>query len=383
MAVNFTQYPLYPVPGRPARIGITVGVGNYARLYMTDAPQKSAWYAKIKAQAALRVLAHQGDARTPWDFTPDASGKYVFKAQDITKGAAFYGGRQLGDPAGFNSETINGGESSLTIIVGSQLDMPCGAGKDRGTIRLWMFGDTCRATTVEMHGEATPAIIKARTPRLEKAARVAAVTLALENLVNQTSTTLVGSTGVDTILDNCIAQIYAHEQDAGPVWHNAFDHNNQTTTGYQSANNPERMQRAVTQALSNFDAHMRNDNGGGTGSAQYHILAAAPGGAITDWSDALLWTAVGSQAECVIGVVDLWRAYEKHRTRWNAAPSGEDVHKSIVGMPTLTALPANSIFLVHFALLTELAKTDPSGSAPATSNPGAERLAAELGAIET
>lgn len=381
MAVSFTQYPTYPVANHPVRIGLTVAVGNFARIYMTEAPLNSTWHEKIQKTAANRIIAHQGDEGTAWNFTADAAGKFVFAAQDISKGASDHGGRQLRDPNGWSSETVND-ETTLTIGVGSRVELPVGAGKDRATLRFYIWNDTCRATTVEGQGEVTPAIVNAKSSRIENVARAALVQTALTDLVDKTSATIAGSTGVDTILDNCITQIRAHETDVGPVWHNASDADNLTTIGYQSVNNPERMQRAVTQALSNFDAHMRNDNGGGTGSAQYHVNAAA-GQPITDWTDALLWTAVGSQAECVIGVVDLWRAYEMHRTRWNAAPSGELVHLSVVAIPTLTALPVTSVFSVHFAVLTELAKTNPSATAPATANPGAQRLAAELGAVES
>jgi hypothetical protein len=380
MTVAFTQYPTYPIPGRPIRIGLTVGTGNYARVYMTAAPLKSSWHAKLEKESSNRILVHHGDERVAWTFTPDVAGKFVFEADDITKGATEHGGRQVGDPNGWNQETVTPPISDLTIIVGSKLDLPCGAGKDRATLRVYLWNDTVRATNVETHGEATPAIVDAKTARIENVCRAANVVTALANLVDQTSSTLVGS-GIDGILTNAITNVRAHLADPLTTWHTASDNDNQTTIGYQSADNPERMQRALTQLLSDFDAHMRNDNGTGTGTAQYHINGA--GNPITDWVDALLWTACGSQAEATIAVADLWRAYEAHRVRFASPPAGYLVHLAADATNTLTALPANSVFSVHYAVLVELAKTNPSATAPATSNPGAQRIAAELGAVET
>jgi hypothetical protein len=380
MTVAFTQYPTYPIPGRPIRIGLTVGTGNYARVYMTAAPLKSSWHAKLEKESSNRIMVHYGDERVAWEFTPDVAGKFVFTADDITKGATSHGGRQVDDPNGWNQETVNDTTSAMTIIAGSKMDLPTGAGKDRATIRLWLWNDTVRETNVETHGEATPAIVNAKTPRIENVCRATAVVTALANLIDKTSSTLVG-TGIDGILTNAITKIRAHMDDPLTIWHTASDNDNQTTIGYQSADNPERMQRALTQLLSDFDAHMRNDNGTGTGTAQYHINGV--GQPITDWVDALLWTACGSQAEAAIAVADVWRAYEAHRVRFASPPATYLVHIAADAINTLTALPATSIFSVHYAVLSELAKTNPSATAPATSNPGAQRLAAELGASES
>jgi hypothetical protein len=128
MTVTHTQYPDYPVPGKGVRIKFTASTGDYVKVYLTGAPRKSAFYDQLSKTSASQLLVHEGDERKPWNFYPDASGKYTFSAQDISKGASAWGGAYADDPNGYRSETFNTPASTISIVIGSRLTLPVGVG---------------------------------------------------------------------------------------------------------------------------------------------------------------------------------------------------------------------------------------------------------------
>jgi hypothetical protein len=372
MSVTFTQFPTYPVPGKPVRLGFTATVGSYVKLFITDAPRDSEFYAKIQETSANQLLVHSGDEADGFEFLPDVSGKYLFTVQDITKGASVYGGGYLHSPDGYKTETINSTQTGVTIEAGTRCDMRCGYSGHEGVIRFYIWEDTVRETNEETHGEATPAIVDTTSERVELAARSTNVVTALSNLIGQLDTTIIG-TGAEAVFNDIRSNYADHIADVGAAgpFHANTDTDNGIDPSFANPDNPARLSQSVSEMLRVFSRHMQNDDPNTApsrpGSGDYHQIGGAN---VTDYAHATTADQPGSQADSVIALADLWWAYEAHRV-------STAVHTAADTNNTLTALGVTSVWLVHQYLMTELAKTNPT--AGATDNAGAIRVAAELG----
>jgi hypothetical protein len=349
MTISITTSPSSPTVKTKCRVTFGATVGNFVRVWLTVAPQKSKFTAELEQS---RVLVHEADIAQPFAFEPDAPGRYVFTAAEITKGASVYGGGYRGDPKGLPTETIVG-ESEHSIAIGSRLEMPIGTGKDTGVLAFHVFGDTVRATTKALHGEVTPAIVNANSEKAKLASIDDDVTTALAALVNQPATTILGSPS--GVASNIIATLNAHRTQAGVHFSN--DGDNIISTSFALANSPAALMQTSREILNKLDRHMRNDNGGGTGSASpdYHDGA--------DSTAALVATPPGEHAAAIVALADAWRAYEAHRVN-------SVVHDTADGTNTLTALPP--LLNLHRRFLEVIQPLSPP--APPTANAGVVTL---------
>jgi hypothetical protein len=376
MSVSFSQYPTHPIPGKPVRVSFNTD-GNYVKVFLTDAPRASQHWAQLDKPDASQVLMHAGDARKPWLFTPDVGGIYQFTAYDISKGATGYGGGWYGSPASYQQQSITETTTGLTITVGTRLEMPIGTGEDTGTLRFYVWDDTCRATNVDTHGETTPAIVNPSSERLENIARLPDVIARLDDLVGRTSGVLTGSSDsadfhltLDSIIDNFNAHI------GSTSYHYTADTANTVPLSYKDADSPELFAQAVSLVLQKLEAHLTNDAGTGIGSTvlgdAYHEDGS--NNQKVDHDHRPIIVSASDQASAIAALAEAWRSYRYHRT-------DTTVHKTTDSTNVADALPSTSVIMVHFYVLSELAKTAPT--AATTQNAGAAALVAGLGMTAT
>lgn len=367
MAITLAQVPTYPAPGRRVRVTPTAGAGgNYARLWLTDAPLGSEWRSKIATAAASRLDLAECDSGKAFDFLPDVGGVYVVTAQEYTKGASTYGGTYADDLAGYTSETKVGSEATLYLYVGQRLEQSLGAGADTAKLAVWVWNDTVRRTTIAEHGEATPAVYAPSSDRARTAVLSSAVATALTDLVNQTASTSLGT--VSSVLDDIAQKIAAHMV-TGATTHNAADSDNDDKIGrvLDNASAAEGVVYAAQTIATALSRHMRNDNAGagtGTAASAYHQVSTPK----ADWANLPAFQACGDigQAFAVIGAI--WDAYEAHRV-------SVAVHGTADSTNTLTSLPR--LFAVHKAFAAAVRASNPT--APASINSAVTLLAHSAG----
>ena len=356
MAISLITSPQYPTTRKKTNVTFSAsGGGNYVRVWVTDAPPGSTFKTQLDEAGATRLQVFDGDVSGTWYFAPDAGGVYTFATQEYTKGASGYGGRYEGDPEGYGSETKIGTESTRTINVGERLTMPVGTSGHRATLVLWVWDDTIRATTYELHGEVSPALIDSTTPRAETATIASAVKTALTALVDMSANTALGTPS--SILANIRTKLNAHI--GSGAFHSNADSDNTVAASFANASSIDGAAKMVSELSSKLDRHQRNDSGSGTGSAgsPYHNSSGA------DLTHSRLISSASEVADTIAAIADVWRVYEAHR-------ADATVHTSADGTNTLTALP--KLLDLHRAFLVEIASTSPT--APAAANPGVTLL---------
>src|SRR5690606_24187246 len=147
---------------------------------------------QLDTKAATRIPVLEGDTGRPHVFQPDRGGVFTFVVQELTKGANTYGGGYQGAPGTHRSETIIG-ESTVTITVGQRLTCRVGRPGDQARLAVHVWGDSIRPTTVQTHGEKTPAITDANSARARTAIETTTVRAALEALTDETAADVLGS----------------------------------------------------------------------------------------------------------------------------------------------------------------------------------------------
>lgn len=367
MAVTIARSPDVAMPGRPVRVTFTAdGTGaNYVRAWITDAPYGSEWRAKLDKVAHSRIEIFAGDSGADlggsWEFVPDRGGVYVLAAQEYTKGGAG-GGGYAGAPLGYTTETKVGSENTLGVHVAQRLKRSVGSGADRADLVIWVTDTTIAATTVELHGEKTPALVGARTAKARIAARSTDVEAALASLGGSS---VAAPTALRDVLADLVTKANAHFLATGGV-HPAGDSDNVIpATWVTSASTESGLIAAVNQARVVLTRHMLNDDGTGTGAASYHDYA--------DWTDAPVAKPAGNLAEATALLADLWRAFEAHRIATSI--SAGDVHGAADNTNVLAALPSD--LDVDASYLAVLAALEPV--APPTENAGAASMVGARG----
>jgi len=353
MTVAMKTTPEFPPPDRATQLTLTASAGNHVRLFCTDAPAGSALRTKLDAiQGRLtfdganyvasrrRVVVANVTSGIPFSFTPDVGGKFIFLGQEITRGASAAGGGYQDSPGSAPSETIVG-ETTLELYVGQRMTLPIGAGADTCTLVLWVWNDRIRATTVAVHGEVSPALIDPTTSRMRAAIEAPAVLAALAELEGETAAAALGN--LDTAFSNIVSKFNLHLVQAGV--HASNDVNNDVAAGAASLATND----TINVALACFRRHVRNDANDfvsplfGDGSANYH----------SGYFFAPVVTSPRTQAERLLAVADLWRAFEAHRvSAVHATPDTTNVLTALAPIPALAA-----------AILTELASVAPTPAA--------------------
>lgn len=367
MAVTLTVTPTYPVAKRKlyATIGLTGG-GNYARIWCTDAPQGSGLRGVLDEGVVSRVQVYEGGTVDRWEFTPDVGGVYVLTAQEYTRGASTTGGGYEDAPETAPSETKIGSESALTLRVGQRVLVKLGAGQDAAQLVTYVVDGTFRPTTLADHGEKSPAIVDANSPRAKYAALNATVqSFALTNS-NATVSSVIGA--VSTMVTDFIDKYNAHRTLVGGV-HNAADTVNVIADEFRLPASPKGLVTSIAECVRILERHMRNDSGSGDGSGSFHQVSSKD---CIDWTNLIPepMRAVPDVAQALVSFGAVVGAYEAHRVSLV-------VHGIADGTNSIGAL---STFVSMHRAWADVVKAQ-SPTAPSTENSGAVLLLA-YGGIE-
>jgi hypothetical protein len=321
------------MPGHPVRISLQLnGGGNYARVWITNAPARSRYKAELAASGASRIQIFEGGKGEVWEFTPDVGGTFIFRSQEYTRGGIAFGGGFKGDPDGRPTETFAPATEDLfSISVMERLTWPVGTGKDVAELALWVRGTRIRATTVALNGETTPALMKPRSEKAKLACADSSAGGVLEQvsaLANMTATEAIGDAA--TITTNIIDKYNAHRTQGGV--HSSNDAINIIASAFRNPVSPDALLATVREILTKLDRHMRNDNAGaGTGTSGFHSSS--------DMTNNPVAAPPGDLASAFAALADCWRAYEAHRVLTGG------VHSSADTTNTLTALSSASPLL--------------------------------------
>jgi hypothetical protein len=357
MPTTIATTPQYPAAGASVRVDFSVtGGGNYLRGYYTDAPLGSEIKDALAKSGASRIDAFSTDSGKPWLFTPDAGGVYTLQVEQLSKGASDYGGGYEGSPEGFLSETAID-SSTVTLAVGQRVTQRVGFGGDTATLTLFVIGDYVRPSSFDLQGFTSPSLDDARTDKAKTAALNGNVLTAVYALANQAVTTLLGS--LSTVFNSLASAYTTHA--ASHIYHINADTTNALTAADLTPDSPQGLRQSVTRLVTLLDRHMRNDDGGGTGTALagsgYHNSDT------TDWRNALLVTSGGDTLDTFVAIADAWRAYAGHFGTL-ALHQATDVVNTPGTLPPL--LDLQRLFLA------EIQKQNPT--APASVNAGVTAL---------
>jgi hypothetical protein len=312
---TLTTNPTYPVPTRACELVFTLteAATNFVRVWVTIAPEGSELDIQLtrERKTRLEVYAGNGDAEFPFAFTPDKGGKYTFVAQEYTKGNAV-GGDYEDDPRGAPAETKVGSEATLSLYIGQRLTQKLGTGGDTATLALWVWNDTIRATTVEVHGELSPAIESgsASSQAAKNAAESTSVLAAVAALAGVAVDTAIGT--MSSLVSNFAARWNVHVGSA--AFHANADTVNPMPAGLSTASEPGNLREFVNQALLLMRQHFTNDDGTGEiDAADYHHVDTK----VNDWASMPIVPSVNSVQESYAGFAELHRCYEAHRIAAN------------------------------------------------------------------
>lgn len=351
MAITLTQTPTYPAPGRKVRVTTTAGAGgDFARLWLTDAPLGSQWRAKLAESTAARFEIATSDSGKAFDFVPDVGGVYVFAAQEYTLGASSHGGSYQGDPNSYQTETKVGTEVTVNVYVGERLEQTIGTGTDTATLALWVWNDSIRQTTLAEHGEVTPALSNPGGDRARIAMLDSAVVGALSALVNQSASTALGT--LSGVLSDIGTKLLAHE--ALLTAHAAADEDNEPDERVNLASGPEGVVAAAQHLATLLSRHIRNDDAGAgtlTATSAYHVISAVP---VIDWTNIPAFQNCATIEQSLSVIASVWEAYEAHRV-------STAVHTAADSTNTLTSLPL--LLRVHKAFSAAVRTLTPTAPA--------------------
>lgn len=360
MAITLAQTPTYPAPGRKVRVTPSAsGGGNFARIWLTDAPLGSDWRKKIAESTASRIELAACGVGQSFEFTPDVGGAYVCAAQEYTLGATAHGGAYEGDPDGYQTETKIGSEATLHIYAGERLEQTIGTGADTAVLAVWVWNDTIRQTTLAEHGETTPALSNGSTDRARIASLNSAVVAALSGLVNQVASTALGT--LSSVITNIGTKLLAHVGSAAA--HSTIDEDNEPDGRVNLASGVEGVVASAQNLATLLSRHIRNDDAGAgtmSAAAAYHVISAAP---VIDWTNIPAFQNCGSLEQALSVIASVWEAYEAHRV-------STSVHTAADSTNALTVLP--TLLLVHKAFSAAVRAMGPT--APAVVNTATAKL---------
>ncbi len=360
MPTTFSSTPTFVVPARQCQITFALAGGNYLRAWVTAAPEGSEFATKLKESTQHRALAYQGDAASKWNATFDVGGKYTIVTQEYTRGTS-YGGGYENDPNGAESETKVGSETTLSLFVGQRLTAEIGVSPDTATLVLWVWDSTIRPTTLAVHGEKSPCLVKETpTPLCKLAMESTSVLTAVAALENVLVSTSLGT--ISTIATELITRLTFHLSEPGV--HALTDSYNVISKAFKNAATPTSIITSVAELVYKYGRHVHNDGGLGAGPGEVgvHVIT---GTNVADWTNSLVAPSPGDLAGVLTALADVWRCYEAHRVNLS-------VHLIADTSNVMTALPV--MLLLHKAFLTVLASQNPTPS-PAQSTGAALLIA--------
>lgn len=358
MAVSITTEPTYIIPGRAAEIIASCSVGNWVDVVLTSAPSGSKWQKRLDEDDAAEIQLWSIQSGKKHTFTFDVPGRYACTLREITKSGVNFKGGYAGDPDGYQTETVVG-TTSYSFVVGQRLTGTIRLGNESGTLNLFVWDSTIRATTVPIHGEVTPRI-DTTTEKMKVAAASTTVTTALSALDGVAASTAVSS--LDTVANDIRSKFNAHIANATP--HSAADSDNSISADYVGGSNATGLSETIREINAKMRYHFTNDAAGtGVGTGSYHTTG--------DWDNLPAVTGANDALTSGIALASLWHSYETHR-----ADTG--VHSSADVTNTLTALP--KLLDVWRTVISVVTSDNPT--APTTDNPGAVTLVHRAGLVK-
>lgn len=354
--------PTYPVPARACKLVFTLtNGGNFLRVWVTDAPDGSRYKRQLvdAGQERAELLAGDGATRT-LQFEPDVGGKYLLAAQEYIEGATTHGGGYQSSEASYQTMVETGAETALVLTVGERITHKMGTPTDSGTLVVWVWDDYVRATTVDLHGELSPAITEPSSQ--------AATAASLDTTVLSTMAAMIGQTSVQNLGDpsatlaDMLTKYNAHI--ASGTFHAAADTDNDVATSAiapaGTPSNPAGLQSTASIMLQKLGNHYANRaDGEEVGASVYHTKA--------DFSNGPLAPSAGNANALYALMGDLAGGYEAHRVN-------TDYHGSADNTNALAALPR--LVTLHRYFFASL-RTAPT--APATENQAAVTYAQTAG----
>jgi hypothetical protein len=344
--ITITTSPEFATTTQPPKLTFTASAGGKrVRLFVTGAPVGTKLARQLAEAGATvdnpaRIEVFEGDVSAPFAFQPELPGAYALLAQEIqvpTFRGGFKGDTRglLNVGAGKGTEKVLG-ETETILYIGQRVTLPLGVPPHTATLALWVWGDTVRPTTIELHGEVTPAAVEPSSHTARTAVSSVTVDDALEALGNKTASEIFyGGTDSDTRIDAMIDVVNAHLADTGV--HVAADAVNTIAAAWKTPGGKAGLPEAITKIVDSLSRHMATDaaNGGaasGQGSGDWHLGAFA----------------------------DVWRAFEAHRLN-------TQVHLTADTVNVLPPLPL--LLEVYRAFLDVTSSIEPT-PAP-DENPGA------------
>jgi hypothetical protein len=357
--------PEYPPPGIETTLVVSLNFGgNFARLWVTAAPEGSELRAKLDAAKQTigvtpRVEFKESEGTLdPIRYRFDKGGAYTFAIQEYTRGTSYGGGYQYAVDAA-PSETKEGSENSVTVYIGQRMTTRLGTPQDSATLVLWVWNANIRPTTVAVHGEATPAVQNPLTKRALIASRDSDVTTAVAALSGAAVSTAIGS--LVTVFKSVVAVHNQHVNVTAGSVHTETNLFARAPSMYATATKctPE----GVSALIRAQRLHYSNDENDATGSG-----ASGPGSSAAHTaadSQNLPLLSGASEDDMVAAVSDCWRCHEAHRVTLSSVHGGTGDTTNVA-----TALPP--LMTVHRYFFASLASQSPS--TPAGSSSGATLL---------
>jgi hypothetical protein len=192
MSAVLVSLPVYPIPEQRCELtfsGLDPAT-NQITIYPVSAPIGSRVRGDIDASKGTRVEEYTGKSSLPWVFTPDVGGRYVFNVEESTINAP-RGKRFDLDTYGSPDPAI-AQTSTVSLFVGERMTLSLGESPHAAQLACYVWNETIRATTLAVHGEDTPALSGATSPRSAIAILDAAL---LADVATMSGSTVAAFTG--------------------------------------------------------------------------------------------------------------------------------------------------------------------------------------------
>ena len=197
MALTITTKPAYPVPGRVRVTFVPSSTVNYVRIWSTVAPEGSEYRERLDASStvasAARALVYEHYTKEIWQPFLTVGGRYTFKIQEYTRDTD-EGAFEL-DPRGAPQETKVGAEQTLTLYIGELITQKITTRDLDDSIEFvfYVFDDTIRETSLQVHGVKSPGYRRSTSERLRLASQNTSVVAKMDLLTGSTVTSAIGN----------------------------------------------------------------------------------------------------------------------------------------------------------------------------------------------
>jgi len=347
--------PEYPIPSQDVSITFTglVAGTNQIQVNATMAPTGSEIRRRIDAARGQVVDVYSGSATVPWKFKSDKGGVYTFELLEFvvrpSSGAMF-----AGDPAG-SPQPVLQTKTTVLLYVGERLTLKMGEAPHQLDLVVFVWNDTVRATSVPVHGVATPALENPTSPAAASAKYDAPLLILVDALDGDLASSVLGTFATD--FANVATAWNAHLANA--TAHNNADTLRPIAAGWSAAT-IKGAPAAISELRRLMTAHM----------GSLTIPAADPVDPPVPIHDAIDGTTVFQSAGCQEGRASQYFALADAVARLAEHKAiGAPVHNSVDAgaAPTIGALTT-----IMARYITALRLTSPTP--PPARNPGASTL---------